>query len=552
MLNNFKSFIRRKINKKIPKVLLTKMQFFRFSSQEQVLMALEGIVSIKDHLLIPDLRLESENEYYASLFLSPTLNNQSSKNTNLHFSHFSLIPLEDTKFNLVFGPSNLVLFSFQFKKENVSPISKIDMEKYFKNQKTSSPNSQVRANPELNPNKEKARTLKVLLVSHNLNIEGAPKVLFEIAKGMINNRAWKPIIASLEDGPLSAKYRELNIPVILIPNNCSESLGSCLCQDTKQANYLSMLEILDKEKPDIVFANTIVSSCAVAAAFLRNIPSVWMIHESSFPSPSQNMQLFCSQAGNLKAFLQASHIVFCSERTREIYEQFNFFQHFSVINNAPEPIYNSLKTGTNERKKAQQVLNLPEDTILMLNIGVVHENKNQMLIVKSIKHLVHHNFKVFLVGSKFPNPYIDQINTFVSSEGLDECVYIIPEKADVTVFYQAADIYILPSFSESYPLTILEAMACGLPILATPVFGVNEQVKFGFNALSFSPNDEVELASHINFLIENPEKRLELAKNSKLLFDSMPSLNTIIQNHLDLIYSTWLHHQQSTSYINGE
>ena len=54
---------------------------------------------------------------------------------------------------------------------------------------------------------------------------------------------------------------------------------------------------------------------------------------------------------------------------------------------------------------------------------------------------------------------------------------MIPETGDTAVYWPAADVFCCTSRVESYPLVILEAMAAGLPIITTPVFGISEQVR---------------------------------------------------------------------------
>ena len=64
---------------------------------------------------------------------------------------------------------------------------------------------------------------------------------------------------------------------------------------------------------------------------------------------------------------------------------------------------------------------------------------------------------------------------------------VVPETSSVGIYYSAADIFVCSSRLESYPRVILEAMAAGLPIVTTPVFGITEQVKEGVNAFLYKP-----------------------------------------------------------------
>ena len=84
---------------------------------------------------------------------------------------------------------------------------------------------------------------------------------------------------------------------------------------------------------------------------------------------------------------------------------------------------------------------------------------------------------------------------------------IIPETPDVMVYYQACDVFVLTSGMESYPRVILEAMAAGLAILATPVNGVVEQVRKGVNADHFPVGDVAQLTARLAALIQDGPRR---------------------------------------------
>ncbi len=61
-----------------------------------------------------------------------------------------------------------------------------------------------------------------------------------------------------------------------------------------------------------------------------------------------------------------------------------------------------------------------------------------------------------------------------------------------------SDIYILPSYNEGLPMSILEAMACGLPVISTPIGGIAEAVKDGVNGYLIQPGDYEALTEKIN------------------------------------------------------
>jgi hypothetical protein len=76
---------------------------------------------------------------------------------------------------------------------------------------------------------------------------------------------------------------------------------------------------------------------------------------------------------------------------------------------------------------------------------------------------------------------------------------------------------------ESYPHVILEAMAAGLPLVTTPVFGIAEQVRPSINALIYNPGDVTGLRRHLVLLATDESKRRQFAEASPWVLQSLPS-----------------------------
>ena len=80
--------------------------------------------------------------------------------------------------------------------------------------------------------------------------------------------------------------------------------------------------------------------------------------------------------------------------------------------------------------------------------------------------------------------------------------------------YQASDVYVLPSYREGLPLTLFEAMASGLPIIASPVNGVPFEMKEGENGFFSNYGDLKSLEENILKILDNPKLAKQFSKNN--------------------------------------
>ncbi len=85
---------------------------------------------------------------------------------------------------------------------------------------------------------------------------------------------------------------------------------------------------------------------------------------------------------------------------------------------------------------------------------------------------------------------------------------------DLIDAYNAADIFVFPSQSETFGLAPLEAMACGLPVIAPFVGGLQDTLRHGVNALVYDHHDGDSLVNSVNTLVRNPELRIQLGQQA--------------------------------------
>ena len=163
------------------------------------------------------------------------------------------------------------------------------------------------------------------------------------------------------------------------------------------------------------------------------------------------------------------------------------------------------------RSVARADLNLVPQTFALLLIGNDWRNKGLPTLIEALNKCRNLPIQLLVVGKDNVRPFVATIQRLE----LSDRVRFLAPSADVMQFYSAADAYAGPSLEDAYGLPVLEAMASGLPVIASINAGVSEVIMDGLNGLLLrDPTDTVELARLIRRLVDNPSLREQLSENA--------------------------------------
>ena len=167
---------------------------------------------------------------------------------------------------------------------------------------------------------------------------------------------------------------------------------------------------------------------------------------------------------------------------------------------------------TNEARKKLQ---LPKDVVIIGNIGRFGPKKQQDLLIRGLELIRQQDKDVhlLLMGEQTKSEgdgYMNELTALIQELGLEKYVHIRPFMEDVSYFYKGIDIFALSSKKETYGMVTVEAMASGLPILATNAGGTKEILKMGEFGVLFDPGSSKDFALKANELIEDKTRMEEL------------------------------------------
>jgi glycosyltransferase involved in cell wall biosynthesis len=169
------------------------------------------------------------------------------------------------------------------------------------------------------------------------------------------------------------------------------------------------------------------------------------------------------------------------------------------------------------KEKCRDILNIPQDKKVILFVGNLIQIKAPHILIGAMKYITEKipNAHLFIVGDGKIQNNLKKQSRLLGIEKNVTFVGAINDTNKKVLYYKASDVFVLPSFSECFPIVLLEASACGLPLVVSNLESLKAIVKEGYNGLFIKTGDKKDLAEKIVYLFENEEVMKNFGRNSK-------------------------------------
>lgn len=185
------------------------------------------------------------------------------------------------------------------------------------------------------------------------------------------------------------------------------------------------------------------------------------------------------------------------------------------------------------RRRARTALGLPQDTPVVVNVGRQEFQKGHHVLLQATALLRSRQPVTVLVAGRTGNA-TRHLATLREELGLGGTVWFLGHRDDVPEVLAAADVFVFPSLYEGLGGAVVEAMALGLPIVASDVPALREVVQPGRTALLSPPGDAPALAEAVTELLDHPGEAASLGRRGREVFEMCFALDRVVPQMTDL------------------
>ena len=174
------------------------------------------------------------------------------------------------------------------------------------------------------------------------------------------------------------------------------------------------------------------------------------------------------------------------------------------------------------KRESRELLGIHTDLPLLGIIGRISEKKGQLFVVQSILNLKHQGFHVELlifgsatINDREDQKYSEKLRKFVINNELTDVIHFIEYQEDVHKFYNAIDVFVLASHSETYGMVTIEAMLSSVPVVATNSGGTPEILSNGKLGHLYPFENEQEFCKVLKLVLDEMEKTRKMTTDAK-------------------------------------
>ncbi len=332
---------------------------------------------------------------------------------------------------------------------------------------------------------------------------------------MFHNDGWEVHVASKKEKELDFCDKHHKLSISRSPFDKSNI-----------AAYKKLKSIIKENKYDIIHCHTPVGGMLTRLAVGKNSGSkvIYTAHGFHFykGAPLINWLIFYP----IEYFMsfKTDCLITINEEDYDFAKKHFKHPDVKLVNGVG---YNSEKffpVSEDEKMKLREKKGFSKDDKILIYVAELNKNKNQEMIIRALKEIP--GAKLLFAGRDNNNGACAKAAELYS---VKDRVYFLDQRDDVDELLQMSDICAASSIREGLPVNIMEAMACGVPVVATDNRGHRSLVKNGEDGFTVAVNDDKAMAEKINLLLNDKELFNRFSQKASENIKKFSKENVLIQ-----------------------
>jgi len=334
------------------------------------------------------------------------------------------------------------------------------------------------------------------------------------------------VIGVSADGPLLAIVRAEGFRCEPVP------LARSLSPLALWRGYRALLALFRAEKPDLVHAHMPISGfLARVAARVAGVPVVaYTCHGFLFNQPGSLLRRAAALAMEwVGGKITDVHMTVSDEEAADA-RRLWIARGSVAIGNGRDPVRYHPDPAARARVRAE--LGVPEDQVVVIVVSRLVRHKGHPELLAAMKDV---KAELWVVGERLASDHGEDLEPYFTNSGLGARLRRLGYRDDVPALLAAADVFALPSHFEGLPMSVIEAMHCGLPIVATDIRGPREQVIDGETGFLVPAMRVPELAVALQRLADDGALRTRMGAASRARALDLYDEGRVVARTLDLM-----------------
>jgi len=276
--------------------------------------------------------------------------------------------------------------------------------------------------------------------------------------------------------------------------------------------YDQLRKIMKSENFDVIHCHSPMGGvlARLAAKSLGSSPVIYTAHGFHFydGAPHKNWLVYY----NIEKYLSKYTDIIVTIN-KEDYERAKTFSSKKVIAVPGIGVDSDKFDCVNiDRNKKREELGIPDGAVAFLTIGEMIKRKNHETALRALAELEHKNFVLLICGKGELKHYLEELSQKL---GISDKVKFLGFRNDIPEICVASDIFVFPSYQEGLPVSVMEAMSAGLPIIASRIRGNTDLIENDCGGYLHDPEDYLGFAKSMDKIIGNEKLRAKMGVRNK-------------------------------------